>query len=124
MSESGFEQYFAELNEAERLVALRIRDTVRAAVGDNPRVSETTKWNYPAWVHPGKHGNVCSIMGANGYVRLQFFRGAELPQAESRLEGTGKGMRHLKVWCDREFPSEEIRGLVVDAIALHAVQDG
>ena len=39
----------------------------------------------------GKRGNMCSIMGANGYVRLQFFRGLELPDAESRLEGTGKG---------------------------------
>ncbi len=58
-------------------------------------------------------------MGATGYVRLQFLRGAELPQAESRLEGTGKGMRHLKVWCNREFPSEEIRSLVSHAVSLH-----
>ncbi len=119
MSESGFDRYFTELEEAERLVAYRIRDAVREAVDGNPLVSETTKWNYPAWVHDGKQGNMCSIMGANGYVRLQFFRGMELPDAESRLEGTGKGMRHLKVWCDGEFPREEIRGLVLDAMALY-----
>ena len=120
MAESKFDRYIADLDEAERAVALRIRDAVREAVGDHPRISETTKWNYPAWVYEGKRGNMCSIMGANGYVRLQFFRGAELPRAESRLEGTGKGMRHLKVRCDAEFPSEEIRGLVRDAIELHA----
>ena len=119
MSESRFDQYFAGLDEAERLVGLKVRDVVRQAVGANPRVSETTKWNYPAWVHEGKNGNMCSIMGATGYVRLQFSRGAELPRAESRLEGTGKGMRHLKVWCNREFPSEEIRVLVSDAVSLH-----
>ena len=113
MSESRFDQYFAGLDEAERLVALKVRDVVREAVGANPRASETTKWNYPAWVHEGKNGNMCSIMGATGYVRLQFLRGAELPQAESRLEGTGKGMRHLKVWCNREFPSEETSGVSV-----------
>ena len=100
-------------------VAYRIRDAVRDAVGRNPKVSETTKWSYPAWVYSGKRGNMCSIMGANGYVRLQFFRGAELPEAESRMEGTGKGMRHLKVWCDREFPRKEILELVRDAVALH-----
>lgn len=120
MTESKFDLYFFELDDAERIVALRIRDAVRAAVGDHPGISETTKWNYPAWVYSGKNGNMCSIMGANGYVRLQFFRGMELPDAESRLEGTGKGMRHLKVWCDAEFPSEAIRSLVSDAIALHA----
>ena len=104
MCDSKFDQYFARLDEAEQVVALKVRDAVREAVGANLRVSETTKWNYPAWVHEGKNGNMCSIMGATGYVRLQFFRGAELRQAELRLEGTGKGMRHLKVWCDREFP--------------------
>ena len=123
MNESTFERYFADLDESERDVAHRIRDAVRLVVGSNPNVSETTKWNYPAWVYAGKRGNMCSIMGASGYVRLQFFRGAELPNATSRLEGTGKGMRHLKVWCDREFPCEAIQGLVVDAVALHARQD-
>ncbi len=119
MSDSGFDQYFESLGESERRVALAIRDAVREAVAGNPRISETTKWNYPAWVHEGKRGNMCSIMGANGYVRLQFFRGAELPEAESRLEGTGKGMRHIKVWCDREWPGEQIQSLVADAVKLH-----
>lgn len=119
MSKSGFAQYFETLDDAERSVALQVRDAVREAVGGNPRITETTKWSYPAWVHEGKRGNMCSIMGAKGYVRLQFFRGAELPRAESRLEGTGKGMRHLKVRCGREFPASEIRGLVTDAAALH-----
>ena len=119
MSDSKFDRYFTELDETERAVAHQIRDAVRVAVGSNPSVSETTKWNYPAWVYAGKRGNMCSIMGANGYVRLQFFRGAELPDAESRLEGTGKGMRHLKVWCNRELPTEEIVGLVRDAVTLH-----
>lgn len=124
MSDSKFDRYFADLEDAERVVALRIRDAVRAAVGDHPRISETTKWNYPAWVYAGKNGNLCSIMGANGYVRLQFFRGMELPDAESRLEGTGKGMRHLKVRCDAAFPSERIHGLVRDAVALHQEHAG
>ena len=124
MSESKFDRYFTELDEAERVVAFRIRDAVREAVGDNSRISETTKWNYPAWVYAGKRGNMCSIMGANGYVRLQFFRGAELPDSETRLEGTGKGMRHLKVWCEGEFPDGEIWGLVSDAIELHAASSG
>ena len=122
MTESKFDRYISELDEAERSVALKIRDAVRDAVGDNPNISETTKWNYPAWVYAGKRGNMCSIMGANRYVRLQFFRGAELPESASRLEGTGKGMRHLKVWCDGEFPEEAIHRLVVDAVGLHGGQ--
>ena len=119
MSESGFDRYFEELGESEREVALAVRDCVREAVEGNALVSETTKWNYPAWVHEGRRGNMCSIMGAKGYVRLQFFRGMELPDAEERLEGTGKGMRHLKVWCGSPVPSAVIRGLVADAVGLY-----
>ena len=124
MCSSRFERYFAELDEREQGVALQVREAVRAALRGNPQVSETTKWNYPAWVHAGKRGNMCSIMAANGYVRLQFFRGAELPDATTRLEGTGKGMRHLKVWCDREVPAQTIRSLVSDAVALHSGSSG
>ena len=124
MADSKFDQYIAGLDAAERTVALKVRDAVRDAVGSNPNISETTKWNYPAWVYSGRRGNMCSIMGASGYVRLQFFRGAELPASESRLEGTGKGMRHLKVWCDGEFPADTIHQLVSDAIALHAGRSG
>ena len=120
MSKSEFDRYFSSLAEAERLVAQKVRDAVRETVGNHPNITETTKWRYPAWVHDGKNGNMCSIMGAKGYVRLQFFRGMELPNAESRLEGTGKGMRHLKVRCDEEFPTQAIRSLVSDAIAVHS----
>lgn len=122
MSRSAFDLALDELEGAELRVALTIRDAVREVVGTNAKISETTKWKYAAWVHEGKRGNICSIMGANGYVRLQFFRGAELPNSASRLEGTGKGMRHIKVWCDREFPTADIQSLVRDAIQLYSSQ--
>ena len=113
---------FDELAEPERATALAIRDVVRQVVRERaPQVQEAVKWGYAAWVLGAKGGgNMCSIMGAKGYVRLQFFRGAELDDPTSALEGTGKGMRHLKVYCNQPLPEETLRSLVTAAIALHA----
>ena len=120
---------FDELPEPERATALAIRDVVRQVVRARaPQAQEAVKWGYAAraitWVLGAKGGNMCSIMGAKGYVRLQFFRGAELDDPTSALEGTGKGMaerlRHLKVYCNQPLPEETLRSLVASAIALHA----
>jgi hypothetical protein len=37
------------------------------------------------------------IMGHSEHVNLGFFHGTDIPDPESRLEGTGKKLRHLKV---------------------------
>ena len=113
---------FDELAEPEQATALAIRDLVRQVVRERaPQAKEAVKWGYAAWVLGAKSGgNMCSIMGAQGYVRLQFFRGAELHAPTSALEGTGKGMRHLKVHCNQPLPEETLRSLVTAAIALHA----
>ena len=71
---------FDELAEPERATALAIRDLVREILRERaPQAKQAVKWGYAAWVLGAKSGgNMCSIMGAQGYVRLQFFRGAEL----------------------------------------------
>ena len=122
-----WEACFDELPEPQRATALAIRNLVRQVVRERaPQAQEAVKWGYAAWVLGAKGGrNMCSIRGAKGYgakgyVRLQFFRGAELDDPTSALEGTGKGMRHLKVHCNQPLPEETLRSLVASAIALHA----
>lgn len=109
-----FRKYFAQLDDDLRGSALSLRDLVRQAA---PKAAEALKWGYPTWVH---RGNVCSINHGRGYVRLQFFRGVELPDPSELLEGTGKSMRHVKVWADAELPSSDIRALVREAMALNS----
>ncbi|MBI2855323.1 MAG: DUF1801 domain-containing protein [Chloroflexi bacterium] len=50
-----------------------------------PEAREAIKWGYPCYE---QKGNVCSIMPDRGYVRLQFFRGADLQDPDGLLEGT------------------------------------
>src|SRR5436309_1497131 len=58
-------------------------------------LDEAIKWGQPCFVGIG---NVCSIMTYPDHVNLVFFPGAELDDQDKLLEGTGKGMRHVKIW--------------------------
>ena len=92
-SEAGrWADCFDELPEPERATALAIRDLVREVLRERaPQAKQAVKWGYAAWVLGAKSGgNMCSIMGAQGYVRLQFFRGAELDDPSSALRRHGQ----------------------------------
>ena len=109
-----FERFFHGLDPRLRPAAIALRDLVRDAA---PGAQETVKWGFPTWV---ARGNVCSISPGTGYLRLQLFRGTELNDAAGILEGTGKGMRHVKVRDADTMPSDAIAALVREAVSLDA----
>lgn len=49
------------------------------------------------------------------HVNLGFFRGAELEDPTGLLEGTGKYMRHVKLWPDSEIDSAALKKLIESA---------
>src|SRR5215813_12918239 len=74
-------------------------------------------------LHDG-HPTACIGDAAFGYVNafrdhvnVGFFRGAELPDANGLLEGTGKFMRHVKLRPDQKIDEEALRKLVHIAYA-------
>ncbi len=46
------------------------------------------------------------------YVNVGFFRGAELADPATLLEGTGKYMRHVKVRPDGDIDAKALMGLI------------
>lgn len=68
-----------------------VRQLVRRAA---PDLRETVKWNNPFWV--GRRDVAC-LMIYPDHLNLGILRGAELVGKFPELEGTGKGMRHLKI---------------------------
>ena len=69
-------------------------------------------------LHDG-HPTACIGDAAFGYVNafrdhvnVGFFRGAELPDANGLLEGTGKFMRHVKLRPDQEIDEAALNKLV------------
>lgn len=56
------------------------------------------------------------IMPRRGYVNLGFYQGAMLADPESLLEGTGKGLRHVKIRSLADADRPGVRALVASAL--------
>ena len=67
-------------------------------------------WNIPSF---DSNGPLCCFMVGKEHVTFAFMRGALLPDPEKLLEGTGKGVRHVKLRS-----VDDVR-LVVEAAKLN-----
>ena len=57
------------------------------------------------------------IMPMRGYINLGFYQGALLADPKQLLEGTGKGLRHVKIRSLAEADRPAVRALVAAALA-------
>ena len=57
------------------------------------------------------------ILPHSGWVNLGFYKGAELPDPEALLEGTGARMRHVKIRSVDDARRPAVRTLVAVALA-------
>jgi len=104
--------YLAALPAALQLIASSLREIIRKAA---PNLEEGMKWNVPCY---SATANVCAIIAYKNHVNLAFYRGSELTDREGRLEGTGKGMRHVKVRTQREIRKKALAALIKAAAKL------
>lgn len=110
-----------ELTDEVRAVMKALRQLM---VKTAPELAEKKKWSSPAYVHPGsKKGmgpNVCYIAGYTEHVNLGFYHGALLGDQDPQglLEGTGKGLRHVKLrsMAELEEKREALEALVRVAV--------
>jgi hypothetical protein len=81
-----------------------------------PRADETIKWGAPTYT---QDGNLCYISACDGHVNIGFYRGAKLPDPKGLLQGTGKGLRHVKVFTREDIEPGPLKTLVRAAVALN-----
>jgi hypothetical protein len=61
---------------------------------------------------------VMYIAGFTSHANLGFISGAQLPDPHGLLEGTGKGMRHVKLRAPEDLNRPGMRALVQAAVDL------
>jgi hypothetical protein len=93
-----------------------LRRLVRAAA---PQADERvySGWRLIAYDHKGLF---CYIAPLKNGVNLGFYRGARLPDPEGLLEGTGKGLRHVKIRAAADLRPATLKKLVRAASQLNA----
>ena len=105
--------YISELVSEKRQMAEALRRIIRTA---DPELRETIKWGNPTYT---KNGNVCYIAQAGDHMNFGFYKGVALSNPDGIIEGTGKGLRHIKVRSMDDILPERFAGLVREAVGLN-----
>lgn len=95
--------YFDRLSGSMKQLALALGDAVYR---QGPELKATLAWGVPCW---SGHERVISIIAHAHHCNLQLWSGARLaPQYFGRIEGSGKAIRHVKIYRIEEIDDEVI----------------
>lgn len=99
--------------ENPRLCSLtkKVRRVITKAL---PRALESVKMGIPNYSVDGK--NIAAIADYGKHVNLYFFQGAQL--SSDLLQGTGKGMRHIRIEKPQDIREAEFTRLLRKAARL------
>jgi len=73
-------------------------------------------WKIPSF---DSNGPLCCFMVGKEHVTFAFMRGAALSDPDQLLEGTGKGVRHVKLRSVADVKKPGVKKLVVEAAKLN-----
>jgi hypothetical protein len=105
------EELVGGLRGPQREIVEKLRGIVKETL---PEAVELVKWGQPVYVYKGK--NIITLMLYDDHINYGLFMGARLKS--TRLEGTGKGLRHVKVHAMRDVDEKEFARLARDAAEL------
>lgn len=117
-AQATFDELLASVDSDLAAIARRLREIILEV---DPSAVETVRLGDNAatfGVGPRKMTDgYAYIMPQRGYVNLGFYQGAALADPDGLLEGTGKGLRHVKVRSLAEAARPGVRDLVAAALA-------
>lgn len=111
------EQFLLLLPVYKREIALQVRDIFLS----NPAITEAIKWrNFT--LSCGKT-NVAFIytFPQVDYINLGFMQATSLQDTKNLFEGTGKGMRHIKLKSVKDIPPTQLKKWVNEAVLLATI---
>lgn len=105
------DEFIDALDAQKRPLADELRMVVKKAL---PDAEEKLKWGNITYTYNGS--DICWIIAYKDHLDFGFFKGAMLKS--DRLEGTGKGLRHIKVSAMSDIDEAEFTRLIGDATKL------
>ena len=116
-AQGTFDELLAGVAPSLAAIARRLRAIIRAV---DASTVETVRLGDNAatyGVGPKKMTDgYAYIMPMRGYINLGFYQGAVLADPARLLEGTGKGLRHVKIRSLAEANRPPVRALVATAL--------
>src|SRR5215468_7719979 len=106
----GYVRKAGKLESVTKAVRALLKKTVKG-------VEEyVNPWKIPSF---DSNGPLCCFMVGKEHVTFAFMRGAALSDPEKLLEGTGKGVRHVKLRSIADVKKPRVKKLVVEAAKLN-----
>jgi len=105
------EEIMGKLEPKQKEIAGKLRLIVSETL---PGIVEKVKWGNIVYTLNGR--DISWILIYESHVDLGFFRGAELQS--KLLEGTGKGLRHIKISDKKDIEETEIKRLLIASANL------
>lgn len=110
------ETWFDNLRPEQRDLARILRTLVQDA---SPELVQTVKWGNLMFTHEGTHA--VAIVMHKDHANLQVFNGALLSDQFPELEGTGRGVRHIRFRYRYPVDEELVREVVQACVDLMAL---
>jgi hypothetical protein len=113
--EKPIQAFFDKLPKEKAAIAFQLRDFILKSY---PQVSESIKWNQLVF-HFNKV-NIAFIYTYSkvGYINFGFFNATSLHDPLGKFEGTGKRMRHIKLYKKADIPKSQVNKWFGEQIAL------
>ncbi len=106
------DDYVSKQKPEFREIMNSLRGLVKRAA---PGLREELKWGFPCYVGDD---DVCNIMVTGKWVDLGFFHCVDLDDLNGLLEGSGKGMRHVKIHTVKDIEAPTLTVLIKQAASL------
>jgi hypothetical protein len=106
----GYVRKAGKLESVTRAVRALVKKTVK---GSEEYVNP---WKIPSI---DSDGPLCCFMVGKEHVTFAFMRGAALPDPQNLLEGTGKGVRHVKLRSVADVKRPAVKTLIANAARLN-----
>jgi uncharacterized protein YdhG (YjbR/CyaY superfamily) len=101
------ETWFDTLRPEQKDLARLLRELVVAAA---PELASSVKWGNLMFTYEGTHA--VAIVMHKDHANLQVFNGASLVDRFPELEGSGRGVRHLRLRYRYPLDEELVRQVV------------
>ena len=118
MNETSLEEFLASNIPEVRQLVLKTRALVLTVIPQAiEQVDPPSK--IIAYGFGLKYGDlICAIAPYKTYVNLIFSQGAQLPDPQGLLTGTGKRARHVKIKSATDIETPGLRSLLEAALAM------
>jgi hypothetical protein len=107
--------FLSSLPGEKRKLAEIVRRTVLQA---DKKIEEKIKWGNLTFIKNGKNIAFVYTYDKAQYINFGFLKATSLKDPKGLFQGTGKGMRHVKIYSENDIDNKQFTAWVKEAVQL------